>query len=61
MRIGAISTPTAQFVAVQLSQMTCRVAAHRSSPTTRPVEPPGAVTEDTVTRRPSRHTFDIRV
>lgn len=61
MRISQTSMPTAQYLVVQLSQMTCRVAAHRSSPTTRPVEPPGAVTEDTVTRRPSRHTFDIRV
>lgn len=61
MRISPGSAPIAQGLAVQLSQMTCRVAAHRSSPTTRPVEPPGAVTEDTVTRRPSRHTFDIRV
>lgn len=61
MRIGAISTPTAQFVAVQLSQMTCRVAAHRSSPTDRPVEPPNTIADDTATRRSSRHTFDIRV
>lgn len=61
MRIGPTSMPTAQPLAVQLSQMTCRVAAHGSSPTTRPVEPPSAVTDDTVTRRPSRHTFDIRV
>lgn len=61
MRISPTSMPTAHPLGVQLSQMTCRVAAHRSSPTIRPVEPPGAVTVDTVTRRPSRHTFDIRV
>ena len=61
MRISPTSSPTAHAFAVQLSQMTCRVAAHRSSPTSRPVESPGAVTDDTITRRPSRHTFDIRV
>ena len=61
MRIPPISTPMARGQAVQLSQMTCRVASHRSSPTSRPVEAPGAITDDTVTRRPSRHTFDISV
>lgn len=61
MRISPVSTPIAHGLSVQLSQMTCRVAAHRSSPTTRPVEPPGAISDDTATRRPSRHTFDIRV
>ncbi|GLS02533.1 hypothetical protein GCM10007859_25570 [Brevundimonas denitrificans] len=61
MRISPNSTPVAQGLAVQLTQMTCRVAAHRSSPTTRPVESPGAITDDTAARRPSRHTFDIRV
>ena len=60
MRISPISMPVARGLAVQLSQMTCQVAAHRSSPTTRPVEPPGAITDDAVTRRASRHTFDIR-
>lgn len=44
-----------------LAQTTCRVGAHRSSPTARPVPPPDPVSSDTVTRRPSRHTFDIRV
>lgn len=61
MRIGPISIPVAHGLSVQLSQMTCRVAAHRSSPTTRPVETPGAISDDTASRRPSRHTFDIRV
>lgn len=61
MRIGAPSIPTAQAWAVQLSQVTGRVAAHQSTPTDRPVDPPKAITNDTVTRRPSRHTFDIRV
>lgn len=61
MRISPISTPIAQGLAVQLSQTTCRVAAHRSSPTGRPVESPGAIVDDTAARRPSRHTFDIRV
>lgn len=60
MRINPTSIPTTQGLAVQLSQATGRVAAHRSSPTTRPVEAPSAVTDDTVTRRPTRHTFDIR-
>ena len=61
MRIGPIPTAAGQGLAVQLSQMTGRVAAHQSSPTTRPVEPPGAIGDDTATRRPTRHTFDIRV
>ncbi len=61
MRIAPGLAPGAQALAVQLSQMTCRVAAHRSSPTNRPVEPPNAISDDTVSRRPSRHTFDIRV
>lgn len=47
--------------AVQLSQMACRVAGHRSSPTARPVEAAGRISDDTSTRRPSRHTFDITV
>ena len=61
MRIGPVPASVAQGMAIQHTQMTCRVAAHQSSPTGRPVESPGAITDDTVTRRPSRHTFDIRV
>jgi len=61
MRIGPSSVPTAYAQATHLSQTTCRVAAHRSGPTERPVAPPDAVTGDTLIRRPSRHTFDIRV
>lgn len=61
MRISPASTPMTQGQVVQLSQTTCRVAAHRSSPTGRPVAGPAAITDDTVIRRPSRHTFDIRV
>lgn len=61
MRISLVSLPVARGMAVQHTQMTCRVAAHQSSPTSRPVESPGAITDDTATRRPSRHTFDIRV
>ncbi len=59
MRIGPGSIPHA--LAVQGAQMTCRAAAHQSSPTSRPVEAPGAITADTAPRRPSRQTFDIRV
>lgn len=47
--------------AAHLSQMTCRVAAHRSSPTDQAVEPPKPLADDRAIRRPSRHTFDIRV
>ncbi|KDP94775.1 hypothetical protein ER13_09920 [Brevundimonas sp. EAKA] len=61
MRVGPSLVPIAYARAVQLSQMTCRVAAHRSGPTDRPVAPPDAVTGETFIRRPSRHTFDIRV
>ena len=61
MRVGPTSSPAGSAGAVQLSQMTGRVSAHRSSPTGRPVESPGAITDDTSTRRPSRHTFDISV
>jgi len=61
MRIGPPSASTAYARAIQLSQTTCRVAAHRSSPTDRPVAGPDAVTGDTLIRRLSRHTFDIRV
>jgi hypothetical protein len=60
MRISPISMPIAQGVAVQHTQTTCRAAAHRSSPTGRPVEAPGAIVDDTTARRPTRHTFDIR-
>lgn len=38
-----------------------QAASHQSSPTARPVPPPDPVNGDTVVRRPSRHTFDIRV
>lgn len=61
MRISPTSAPGAQGVTVQHTQTTCRVAAHRSSPTGPPVAGPAAITDDTVTRRPTRHTFDIRV
>lgn len=61
MRIGPVTTPPGQSQATHFSQMTGRVAAHQSSPTDRPVEPPGAIIDDTATRRPTRHTFDIRV
>ena len=61
MRVGAPSSQTAYAWAVHLSQMTGRVAAHQSTATDRPVDPPGALTDDTLIRRPSRHTFDIRV
>jgi hypothetical protein len=61
MRVGAPSSQMAHAWAVQLSQMTGRVAAHQSTTTDRPVEAPGALTADTLIRRPSRHTFDIRV
>jgi len=47
--------------AIHLAQMTARAAAHQSSPTARPVEAPAAIVDDTAARRPSRHTFDIRV
>lgn len=61
MRVSPISLPIAQGVAVQHTQTTCRVAAHQSSPTGRPVGSPGAIVDDTAARRPTRHTFDIRV
>jgi hypothetical protein len=61
MRISSISLPIAQGVAVEHTQTTCRVAAHQSSPTGRPVESPRAIIDDTTARRPTRHTFDIRV
>lgn len=61
MRVSPISLPSTQGVAVQHAQTTCRVAAHQSSPTARPVQPPGAIADDTATRRPTRQTFDLRV
>ena len=61
MRVGAPFNPSAHAWAVQLSQMTSRVAGHQSTPTDRPVDPPGAINNDTLTRRPSRYTFDVRV
>ena len=61
MRVSPVSLPIAQGVAVRHTQATCRVAAHQSSPTSRPVESPGAIVDDTAARRPTRHTFDIRV
>ena len=61
MRVGASSNHAVHAWALQLSQMTGRVAAHQSTPTGRPVEPPQAISGDPVIRRPSRHTFDIRV
>jgi len=61
MKVGAPFNPSAHAWAVQLSQMTGRVAGHQSTPTDRPVDPAGAIADETLTRRPSRHTFDIRV
>jgi hypothetical protein len=61
MRVGASSNPAVHAWALQLSQMTSRVAAHQSTPTDRPVDPPGVIRDDAGIRRPSRHTFDIRV
>ncbi len=46
MRVGAPSNPAAHAWAVPLSQMTGRVAAHQSTPTDRPVEPPQAISGD---------------
>jgi len=61
MRVGPMPGPASHPGAVQLAQLTCRVAGHRSSPTARPVESVGAITDETSTRRPSQHTFDISV
>lgn len=61
MRVGTSTNPAVQAWALQLSQMTGRVASHQSSPTDRPVDPPRAISDDAGIRRPSRHTFDIRV
>jgi len=61
MRVGASSNPAVHAWARQLSQMTGRVASHQSTPTDRPVDPLGGIRDDAAIRRPSRHTFDIRV
>ncbi len=62
MRAGAVSgAPMLALWAAQLAQTTQRVAAHTSSPTEQPVQAPGAIRGDVSLRRPSRHTFDIRV
>ncbi len=61
MRVGISTNPAVQAWALQLSQMTGRVASHQSTPTDRPVDPPRAISDDAGIRRPSRHTFDIRV
>ena len=61
MRVGASASPAAQAWALQLSQMTGRVASHQSTPTDRAVDPPQAISVDAAIRQPSRHTFDIRV
>ncbi len=61
MRVGTSPNPAVQAWALQLSQMTGRVASHQSTPTDRPVDPPRAISDDAGIRRPSRHTFDIRV
>lgn len=51
----------ARMEAAQLSQLTARVGAHQSSPTSRPVEQPGEIRDEMAARRPSRHALDIRV
>lgn len=61
MRVALAACVNAQALAVHLAQMTSRVAGHQSSPTSRPVDAPAAIVDDTAARRPSRHTFDIRV
>lgn len=61
MKVGPSINPAAHAWALQLSQMTGRVAAHQSTPTDRRVDPPRAINDDAGIRRPSRHTFDIRV
>jgi len=60
-RINPVPAPGMHAAAIHLAQMTARAAAHQSSPTARPVEAPAAIVDDTAARRPSRHTFDIRV
>jgi len=61
MKVGPSINPAAHAWALQLSQMAGRVATHQSTPTDRPVDPSQAISDDAVLRRPSRHTFDIRV
>lgn len=61
MKIGGYSSAGASAWATMLAQSTARVAAHQSSPTDRPVEAPSAIAGDIPVRRPSGHTFDIRV
>jgi hypothetical protein len=61
MRIISSITPAVQAWSIQDQQLRERLAAHQSTPRDRPIEPPGAIGRDTQTRRPSRHTFDIRV
>jgi hypothetical protein len=60
-RVAGPSYTLAQAWALQTSQATGRVAAHQSSPTDRPVEQAQAILGETRLRRPSQHTFDIRV
>lgn len=60
MRISPPMT-LARMEAAQLSQLTARVGAHQSSPTSRPVEQPGEIRDEMAARRPSRHALDIRV
>jgi len=50
MRVGPTASFAVHALAVHASQMTCQVAGHRSSPTTQPVPPPGAITDDTSSR-----------
>lgn len=61
MRVGGSSVLLAQAWGVQNAQVTGRVAAHRSSPTDRPVEQAQGILGETRLRRPSQHAFDIRV
>ncbi len=61
MRTGPVSTSPHAAWATVLAQTTVRAATHQSSPTDRPVERPTSITPDTVIRRASQHTFDIRV
>ncbi len=61
MKVGASPNPAIHAWDLQLSQVTVRVAAHQSTPTDRPVDPPRSISDDAGIRRPSRHTFDIRV
>lgn len=60
MRVPPAPGPLAGWSAL-LTQTVGRMGAHQSSPTLRPVPPPDPVASDIPARRPSRHTFDIRV